>query len=147
MEQPPLQNVNNWLNTNIYSYLETSGGQSSNLYLNVIQFFTPVSTRHQWQLKTVVFLHWCLIRAVPFCLSWTYLVLSKNLGSVLECIDITVFFSLSFLKKEKKIGMTRRHENRLRGRSIIISIIFLKYYQRNGFDEREIFLRGKRTIF
>ncbi len=27
------------LNTNIYSYLETSGGQSSNLYLNVVQFF------------------------------------------------------------------------------------------------------------
>jgi hypothetical protein len=23
----------------IYSYLETSGGQSSNLYLNVVQFF------------------------------------------------------------------------------------------------------------
>ncbi len=27
------------LNTNIYSYFETSGGQSSNLYLNVIHFF------------------------------------------------------------------------------------------------------------
>ncbi len=27
------------LNTNIYSYLETSGGQSSNLYLNVVHFF------------------------------------------------------------------------------------------------------------
>jgi hypothetical protein len=26
-------------NTNIYSYLETSGGQSSNLYLNVVCFF------------------------------------------------------------------------------------------------------------
>jgi len=25
--------------TNIYSYLETSGGQSSNLYLNVVDFF------------------------------------------------------------------------------------------------------------
>ncbi len=41
--------INNWkarfknvticLNTNIYSYLETSGGQSSNLYLNVVHFF------------------------------------------------------------------------------------------------------------
>jgi hypothetical protein len=39
MEQRTLQNVNNCLNTNIYSYLETSGGQSSNLYLNVVQFF------------------------------------------------------------------------------------------------------------
>ncbi len=25
--------------TNIYSYLETSGGQSSNLYLNVVYFY------------------------------------------------------------------------------------------------------------
>ncbi len=31
--------VNNCLNTNIYSYLETSDGQSSNLYLNVVHFF------------------------------------------------------------------------------------------------------------
>ncbi len=34
-----LKNVNNCLNTNIYSYLETSGGQSSNLYSNVVIFF------------------------------------------------------------------------------------------------------------
>jgi hypothetical protein len=32
MEQRALRNVNNHLNTNICSYLETSGGQSSNLY-------------------------------------------------------------------------------------------------------------------
>jgi hypothetical protein len=32
------KNVNNCLNTNIYSYLETSGGQSSNPYLNVVLF-------------------------------------------------------------------------------------------------------------
>jgi hypothetical protein len=38
MEQLALKNVNNCLNTNIYSCLETSGGQSSNLYLNVIHF-------------------------------------------------------------------------------------------------------------
>ncbi len=37
MEQHALQNVNNCLNTNIYSYLETSGGKSSNLYLNIVQ--------------------------------------------------------------------------------------------------------------
>jgi len=30
MEQYTLRNVNNCLNTNIYSYLETSGGQGSN---------------------------------------------------------------------------------------------------------------------
>jgi hypothetical protein len=27
------------LKTNIHSYLETSGGQSSNLYLNAVHFF------------------------------------------------------------------------------------------------------------
>ncbi len=39
MEQSALKYVNNGLNTNIYTYLETSGGQSSNLYLNVVHFF------------------------------------------------------------------------------------------------------------
>jgi hypothetical protein len=42
MEQHAFKNVNNCLNTNIYSYLETSGGQSSNLNLNVVNFLTPV---------------------------------------------------------------------------------------------------------
>ncbi len=32
MEQDTLKNVNNYLNINIYSYLETSGGQSPNIY-------------------------------------------------------------------------------------------------------------------
>jgi len=58
------KNVNNCLNTKIYSYLETSGGQSYNLYLNVVHFSTPVLIRYLWQIKTVVFLHWCLIHAV-----------------------------------------------------------------------------------
>jgi hypothetical protein len=39
MEQYPLKIVNNCLNSNIYSYLETSGGQNSTLYLNVVHFF------------------------------------------------------------------------------------------------------------
>jgi len=54
VKQHALKNVNNFLNTNIYSYLETSGGQS---YLNVIHFLTPVLIGHPWQLKTAVFLH------------------------------------------------------------------------------------------
>ncbi len=33
------KNVNNCLNINIYSYLETSGGKSCNLYLYVVCFF------------------------------------------------------------------------------------------------------------
>jgi len=36
---PHFKNVNNCLNTSIYSYLGTSGGQNSNLYLNVVHFF------------------------------------------------------------------------------------------------------------
>ncbi len=42
MEHRSLQNVNNCLNTNIYSYLVTSGGQSSNLYLNVVHFLNTI---------------------------------------------------------------------------------------------------------
>ncbi len=38
MEQHTLKIVNNCLNRNTYSYLETSGGQSSNPYLNVVHF-------------------------------------------------------------------------------------------------------------
>jgi hypothetical protein len=37
--RPAETKKNNCLNTNIYSYLETSGGQSSNPYLNVLHFF------------------------------------------------------------------------------------------------------------
>jgi len=65
MEQHALKNENNCLNTNIYCYLETSGGQSSNPYLIVVLFSTPEFTRNLWQLQTAVFLHWCLLRAVP----------------------------------------------------------------------------------
>jgi hypothetical protein len=39
MEQHNLRNVNTCLNTNIYSYLATSGDQSYNVYLNVVHFF------------------------------------------------------------------------------------------------------------
>ncbi len=39
MEQCALKNVNNYLSTNIYSYLEASGVKSSNLYLNLVHFF------------------------------------------------------------------------------------------------------------
>jgi hypothetical protein len=59
----PFKNVNNCLNTNIYLYLETSGGKSCNLYLN-IHFSMPLIIRQLWQVKTVVFLDWYLICAV-----------------------------------------------------------------------------------
>ncbi len=58
------KNVNSCLNINIYSYLVTSGGRQSDLYLNVVNLLTPVLNRHLWQLKTAVFLPWCLICVV-----------------------------------------------------------------------------------
>jgi hypothetical protein len=39
MEQRYLKIVSNCVNTNNYSYLERSGGHSSNLCLNVVHFF------------------------------------------------------------------------------------------------------------
>ncbi len=39
MEQRAFKNVSNCFNTTNCSYLETSGGQSSNPYLNVVHFF------------------------------------------------------------------------------------------------------------
>jgi hypothetical protein len=64
LEHHTFKNVNNCLNTNIYSYLETSGHQSSHLYLNVVHCSTPMLIRHLWQLKTALFLQRCLICAV-----------------------------------------------------------------------------------
>jgi hypothetical protein len=56
MEQHTLKHVNNCLNINIYSYLETSGGKSYNLFLNALFIFlTPVLIRHLWQLKKTGF--------------------------------------------------------------------------------------------
>ncbi len=39
MEQRALKIVSNHLNMNFYSYLATSGGQTSDLYFNVVRFF------------------------------------------------------------------------------------------------------------
>jgi len=41
MEQHALRNVDNCLNTSIYFYLETSGGQSFKQYLMLFIFPTP----------------------------------------------------------------------------------------------------------
>jgi hypothetical protein len=39
MEQYTFKIVNNCMNTKIYYYLETSGGQISDAYLNALHFF------------------------------------------------------------------------------------------------------------
>jgi hypothetical protein len=43
MGQRTFKNVNNCLNANIYSYLETSGGKSYNPYLNFVHFFNTTN--------------------------------------------------------------------------------------------------------
>jgi hypothetical protein len=81
MEQHAFKNVNNGLSIKISSYLETSCGHSLNLYLNIVHFSTPVVIRHLWWLETVVFLHWCIICAVPFIiflLGIKYIFVDKN---------------------------------------------------------------------
>jgi hypothetical protein len=61
MEEHTLKNVNSCLNTNISSYLETSVVKVL-IYISMSFIFsTPVLIRHLRKLKTVVFLHWCLI--------------------------------------------------------------------------------------
>jgi hypothetical protein len=41
-QQHALKNVNNCQNTNISLYLETSGGQNSNPYLNTVPFLNTI---------------------------------------------------------------------------------------------------------
>jgi hypothetical protein len=70
------KNCKQLIECHINSDLETSGGQDSNLFLNGVNFLTPVLIRHLWQLKTVVSLHRCLICAIllmglkVWCYSW-----------------------------------------------------------------------------
>ena len=83
-----LKNVNNCLNTNIFSYLETSRGQSSNIYIQMLFIFsTPVFIRHLWQLKTVIILHRCLLHSVLFMFA--------NITLYWNCLSIKRHFSAS----------------------------------------------------
>ncbi len=64
MEQHALRIVNNCLNTNIYSYLEKSGGQNSNLHLNVVHFFNTSLNKTSVAASDSFLLHSHLICAV-----------------------------------------------------------------------------------
>jgi hypothetical protein len=55
-------------------------------------FSTPVLIRHLQQLKTVVFLDWCLKRAV---LLFSYIVYNVN---------VKTFFYISLIKSPNKLG-------------------------------------------
>jgi len=63
MEQHTSKIVNNCFNTNIYSYLETSGGQSLNQYLNVVHIcntsviLTSVAAQDSWFAALVSITH------------------------------------------------------------------------------------------
>jgi len=61
MDQHPLKNVNNCWNTSIYSHLETSGDQSSHLYLNPFHFLTAILISH---LTSVAALDSCFLPLV-----------------------------------------------------------------------------------
>jgi hypothetical protein len=63
MEEHTLKKCKQLLEYQNEIYIETSGGQNSNLYLSIVHFSTPVLIRQLWQLKTVVFLHSCLLFA------------------------------------------------------------------------------------
>ncbi len=61
------KNANICLNTNIYTHLETSGGQSSNLYLNVVHFLNTSVNYTSMTAHGSFFMHWCPICAVLLC--------------------------------------------------------------------------------
>jgi hypothetical protein len=55
MEQQATKIVNNCFNTNIYSYLESSDGQSLNQYLNAVHFFNTSLIRQLGSLRPLFF--------------------------------------------------------------------------------------------
>jgi hypothetical protein len=59
-------------------------------------FSTPELIRHPWQLKTVVFLHWCLMCAV----------------SLKEAQKALWHLSLASAKAEVAVGLVRRRQHR-----------------------------------
>ncbi len=97
------------------------GGQSSNLYFNVVPFFwTPVLNRHMWQLKTVVSLHWYLICA--FLLYWSQFteILKQNKipASLKWCLHKLFVSAISLSDRiwTGKIRMTSRFQTFQDGR-------------------------------
>ncbi len=79
MEQHTLKNVNNCLNINIYSYLDTSGGQSSNLNLNVVHFFNTSVNYTSVAALDSCFSHRCLICTVLLYIVVMFMCCKNNL--------------------------------------------------------------------
>ncbi len=81
-------------------------------------FSTIVLIRHLWQFKTVVFLHWCLIRAPPltFVVHWFSMQLlyvrlrvyiQLPLGTKRKCLRIIMFVPIFVALKVKKLKQNR----------------------------------------
>jgi hypothetical protein len=87
--------------------VQAAGGQSSNFFM-LFMFSTLELIRHLWQLKTVVFMHWCLICALllnPSC-------------KVGNCnIDVFIFWHqfqimrMKFTKFERDQNATEKFSN------------------------------------
>jgi hypothetical protein len=69
MVQHTFKNLNNCLNNYIYSYLETSGGQSSNQYLSVVPFLTPGVSHLIHDFKFCAKLQHNLLKEINYALS------------------------------------------------------------------------------
>ncbi len=95
MELHALKSVNICLNANINSFLETSGGQSSILYLKLMFIFlTPVLLRHLWHIKTVAFPVLCLIRNDNLI----------DISTYYTIIPLDIKWSLHSTKSHSKLG-------------------------------------------
>jgi hypothetical protein len=93
MEQRTLKNVNNYLNTSVYTYLDTSGGQRSNVYFTLS---TPELIRHLWQLQTILLL--------PELVSNIFR-LPKNIYKYC-CVDTQNEVNIDFVKSVKGLYVT-----------------------------------------
>jgi hypothetical protein len=70
-------------------------------------FSTPALIRHLWQLKTVVFQHWCLKRAVPLVINTWKFPGTEHASLFTTKYQLEVFFNYLDRKTlaEKKLKM------------------------------------------
>ncbi len=61
----------------------------------LFMFSAPVLIRHLWQLKTVVFLHWCLIHVVLLVVAIAIELLNRQIHGLVKVAVILVEFSIS----------------------------------------------------
>jgi hypothetical protein len=107
------KNVNSSLNSNIYSYLETPGGQSSNPYLNIVNFFNK-----RVDYKPVAAQDSCF----PALVSNTCYSIHRHLSNI-DCLMARTACLVCFIstvngrskkKKPWKIGASSRHITNLK---------------------------------